>query len=135
MECEMGNDTEDDYDFDDDDDEPQNTLPVPHQPKIPQLFNDLGLGGVSTKDTFTIKYSGGTLKVAVKRKGGVSQTVQRNVKAGFRVMTEFDPASIADKDERNAEIRMRYKKGATQQELAELFGLSQAMISRIIAEG
>jgi hypothetical protein len=124
----MGHETEDD-------DEPRNNLPVSHQPKIPQLFNDLGLGGVSTKDKFTIKYSGGTLKVAVKRKDGVSQTVQRNVKAGFREMTEFDPAVMTDKDERNAEICKRYKKGATQQDLAELFGLSQAMISRIIAEG
>jgi len=129
----MGPDTDDDYDFDDDD-EPQSNLPAPHQPKLPQLFRDLGLGGVSTKDTFTIKYSDGTLKVAVKRKDGVSQTVQRNVSAGFRAMTEFDPTEMASKDERNAEIRKRYKRGATQQELAELFGLSQAMISRIISE-
>jgi hypothetical protein len=133
----MAHDTDDDHDSNDQhdwDEEPQSNLPVPHQPRLPQLFRDLGLGNVNTSDTFTIKYSDGTLKVAVKRKNGVSQTVQRNVSAGFRAITEFDPAEMASKDERNAEIRKRYKRGATQQELGELFGLSQPMISRIIAE-
>ena len=131
----MGHDADNDYDFDNEDEEPPSNLPAPSQPKLPQLFRDLGLGNVSTKDTFTMKYSDGTLKVSVKRKDGVSQTVQRNVSSGFRAMTEFNPAEMASKDARNAEIRKRYKKGATQQDLAELFGLSQAMISRIIVEG
>jgi hypothetical protein len=130
----MGHDSDDDYDYEDEDAEPKSNLPAKHRPKIPQLFQDLGLGSVSTKDKFTMKYADGTLKVAVKRKDGVSQTVQRNVAAGFRSMTEFNPAEMVSKGQRNAEIRRRYKKGATQQELAELFGLSQAMISRIIAE-
>lgn len=138
----MGHNTEDDYDDDHDDhDGPeddshgsQRNLPVTQGPRIPQLFRDLGLGGVSTQDTFTIKYANNTLKVAVKRSSGVSQTVQRNVRAGFRAMTQFDPAEMTGISERNAEIRRRYRAGATQQELADLFGLSQAMISRITSE-
>jgi hypothetical protein len=131
----MGQNTTSDVDSDDEGEGSPNNLPVPSQPKLPQLFHDLGLGNVSTKDTFTMKYSDGTLKVSVKRKNGVSQTVQRNVSSGFRAVTEFDPAEMENKEARNADIRKRYKKGATQQDLAELFGLSQAMISRIIAEG
>jgi|GEM_PF-1663492 len=122
------------YEEDDESEGSSNNLPAKSQPKIPQLFRDLGLGGVSTKDTFNIKYSDGTLKVSVKRKDGVSQTVQRNVSSGFRAMSEFNPAEMESKDVRNAEIRKRYKRGNTQQELAEIFGLSQAMISRIIAD-
>lgn len=123
-----------DYEDGEHDDEQEN-LPAPSQPKLPQLFRELGLGSVSTKDTFTMKYSEGTLKVSVKRRDGVTQTVQRNVSSGFRSMTEFDPSEMHDKANRNDEIRRRYRKGATQQDLAEIFGLSQAMISRIIAEG
>lgn len=133
----MGHDTDDDYDgaVEDSHEDQQQNLPVSQGPKIPQLFRDLGLGGVSTQDTFTIKYANNTLKVAVKRKSGVSQTVQRNVQAGFRAMTQFDPAEMTGISERNAEICRRYKAGATQQELADFFGLSQTMISKITAEG
>lgn len=108
-------------------------LPSQNGAKLPQLFQDLGLGKVSTNDKFTIKYSDGSLKVSVKRSDGVTQTVNRHVSSGFRAMTEFNPTDMASKDDRNDEIRRRYKNRETQQELAELFGLSQAMISNIVS--
>lgn len=106
---------------------------IPQQkPKIPALFQSLGLGTVTTKDKFSVSYSGGMLKATVKRPSGVSQTVLRSVGSGFKAMTEFDPSQMTSKDERNSHIRKAAAKGATQQELAEQFGLSQSMINRIV---
>lgn len=129
------NQHEDDDQYGDDDEEQSpREVAVPNQPKLPALFADLGLGRVSTKDKLTITYGDGTIKATVKRTSGVTQTVVRNVKAGFRSMTEFDPGEMRNKDERNEHIRRLYKQGLTQQQLAEQFGLSQSMINRIINE-
>lgn len=113
-------------------DEPSSNLVSQNKPKIPALFKDLGLGSVSTKDKFTISYSGGTLKATVKRRSGVAQTVVRNVQVGFRVMTEFDPDEMKSKEDRNRYIREAVNKGLTQQQVAEQFGLSQSMVNRIV---
>lgn len=116
----------------DDDGNGSHELIPQKKPKIPALFQDLGLGTVTTKDKFSVSYSGGVLKATVKRSSGVSQTVLREVGSGFRAMTEFDPGEMKSKTERNNHIRKAASKGATQQDLAEQFGLSQSMINRIV---
>lgn len=123
-----------DEQYEHDNKQPRHELAVPTQPKLPALFADLGLGRVSTKDKLTIAYGDGTIKATVKRTSGVTQTVVRNVKAGFRSMTEFDPGEMRNKAERNSHIRRLYKQGLTQVQLGEQFGLSQSMINRIINE-
>lgn len=128
-------DYEDYYLDDDDDDDARPAVPavVPDSvPVLPVLLDRLGLGHVTTRDEITIKYDPKTrsIKGVVKRPGGVAQTSTRNTSAGFRTMTEFVPTG--DKAARNRQIRHLYKKGATQQSLAEQFGLSQAMIHNIV---
>lgn len=127
------NEDENDGYSEDEDNGSSNIVPQ-NKPKLPALFKDLGLGTVSTKDKFTVSYSGGTLKATVKRPTGVAQTVIRSVGAGFRALTEFDPNAMKSKAERNTYIRSAAKDGKTQQELAEQFGLSQSMISKVIRE-
>ena len=46
-------------------------------------------------------------------------------------MSVFDPGEMT-KHDRNALIRKKHKSGEAQASLAETFGLSQAMISRIV---
>jgi hypothetical protein len=124
-----------DCDYDDDDENSNGNELIPrHQPKIPALFKDLGLGTVSTKDKFTISYAGGTLKASVKRRDGVAHTVIRNVGSGFRAMTEFNPDEMKSKEERNKYIRQAAASGQTQQQIAQQFGLSQSMVNRIVNE-
>jgi len=129
---------DDDYEDYSDDEPAEDDAPtalVPQQrPKVSELMESLGLGRVTTKDKFNVSYSAGTLKATVKRPDGVTQSVLRTVKSGFRSMTEFDPSEMRSKDERNDHIRRLYVKGATQHELAEQFGLSQSMINRIVNE-
>jgi hypothetical protein len=123
---------EDDDGYMEDEDEADNKQVEVHKPKLPGLFKDLGLGGVSTKDKFKIAYSDGTLSVTVKRPSGVTQTVTRNVEAGFRALTEFDPVEMKNKAERNKHIHKAAKKGMSQQQIADQFGLSQSMVNKII---
>lgn len=119
----MGNITDDD----------DRKLPAPRRPaSIPALFDELGIGRVSTNDKFTVSYQGGMLKATVKHADGVAKTVVREVGTGFRAMTEFDPAEMRSKEDRNRQIRKLVNKGATQQEVAEEFGLSQSMVNKII---
>lgn len=128
-------DEHDDHDQQYDDEEenkPSHQIAVKKTPKLPALFEDLGFGRVTTKDKLSFTYNDGTLKATVKRPSGVSQTTVRNVKAGFKSMTEFDPNEMASRSERNGHIRRMYKQGLSQQQLAEQFGLSQSMINRIV---
>lgn len=118
--------------FDEDEHDEEDSPVSRNQPKIPALFRDLGLGSVSTKDKFTISYEAGTLKASVKRSDGVAHTVIRNVHSGFRAMTEFDPDTMRNKAERNKYIRQAVAGGARQKQVAEQFGLSQAMVNRIV---
>ncbi|MBU2774159.1 hypothetical protein HMI48_09720 [Acidithiobacillus ferrooxidans] len=117
---------------DEDDEGLRNSLLPQNAPKLPALFKELGLGGVSTQDKFKIAYADGTLKVMVKRKSGVAQTAIRNVAAGFRALTEFAPDEMKSKAERNAYIRRAVASGVTQQAAGEQFGLSQSMVNRIV---
>ena len=117
---------------DEDDEGVGKSLAPQSTPKLPALFKELGLGSVSTKDKFTIAYSGGTLKATVKRQSGVAQTAIRHVGSGFRALTEFDPDDMKNKAERDAYIRQTVASGATQQSVGEQFGLSQSMVNRIV---
>ncbi len=108
-------------------------LPVPKaKPQLPALLESLGFGKVTTKDEIKISYRDGVLKASVKQPNGVTQTANRSVGSGFSSGTEFNPAEMKSKDDRNNEIRRRYRAGATQDDLAQQFGLSQAMINRIV---
>lgn len=110
-------------------------LPVPvAKPQLPALLESLGLGKVTTKDKIKISYAGGVLKASVTQPNGVTHTANRSVGSGFRSATEFDPGQMRSKDDRNNEIRRRYAQGATQDDLAGQFGLSQAMINKIVNE-
>ncbi|WP_186169776.1 helix-turn-helix domain-containing protein [Burkholderia gladioli] len=104
------------------------------KPTLPALLSEVGLGTVSTDDNVNLSYKGGILKASVRRPDGVTQTSMRSVTSGFRSMTEFNPDDMKNKEERNKHIRMLYRRGATQQDLADQFGLSQSMINRIVNE-
>jgi len=99
---------------------------------VPALFERLGIERVTPKDKFTITYDDGLIRAVVKRKGGKTETTTKHVTGnGFQEMSVFDPDEMSKKD-RNALIRKKYKSGEAQASLAETFGLSQAMISRIV---
>lgn len=99
---------------------------------VPALFEHLGIQGVKSSDSFTLTYRDGILEAHVKRASGKTETSVKTVKGnGFRQMTHFDPSQMS-KDERNDLIRAKYKKGERQTSLEKTFGLSQAMISRIV---
>lgn len=130
------NEQDDVYDDDNDEDGSDGRQIAPAndgQPALPTLFRKLGLGKVTLGDSFTMEYKPKTktLNVTVKRPGGVTQRVSRHVEGGFNVASEYD-ANAMDKSERNRIIRRLAARGQTQQELAQQFGLSQAMINRIV---
>ncbi len=98
---------------------------------IPAVFAMLGIGGVKTSDQFSLTYKSGILEACVKQATGHTIVVRRYVKGnGFGQLEPFDPGAMT-KEERNAAIKAMYLNTHTQAELAELFNLSQAMISRI----
>jgi hypothetical protein len=106
-------------------------VPVSTNPG-PALFEQLGISRVKKSDQFTISYRDGFLEANVKRKSGKTETAVKHVRGdGFTQLTTFDPEGM-DKNERNDLIKNKYAKGHTQSDLAKLFGLSQAMISRIV---
>lgn len=102
---------------------------------VPALFESLGIAKVSTRDEFTITYRDGLIEAHVKRPSGQSITATKSVRGEFRQMTTFDPSSMTRED-RNDLIRSQYKggRGATQHDLAKTFGISQAMVSKIVRE-
>lgn len=99
---------------------------------VPALFEHLGIKNVKSSDRFTISYKDGLLEANVKRKSGQTETVVKYVKgSGFNQITTFDP-ELLSKVDRNDLIKMLYSKGETQKDLEKKFGLSQAMISKIV---
>lgn len=101
---------------------------------LPATFERLGLRNVKPSDELTLVLRNGILEASVKRKSGLTQTATMHVgSGGFKAMTEFDP-KIMPKDERDALIRAKYSKGERQSALAKTFGMSQAMISKIVRE-
>ena len=99
---------------------------------VPALFERMGIEKVSPKDKFSITYQDGLLRAVVKRSDGKTETATKHVKGnGFQEMSIFDPDEMS-KHDRNSLIRKKYKSGESQASLAETFGLSQAMISRIV---
>lgn len=122
--------------YDDDGYGNDENLPVPQaKAQLPTLLESLGLGRVTTKDKIKVSYRDGVLKASVTQPDGVTRTANRSVGSGFSSGTEFNPAEMKSKDDRNDEIRRRYRKGATQDDLAQQTGLSQAMINRIVNDG
>lgn len=98
-----------------------------------QVFNGLGFGVVSPDDQFDMKYRDGFLRVSVKRADGMAAVATRHVSGkGFLQMSRFDPTELSKK-ERNKQIRA-LSATLTQVELGQMFGLSQAMIARILKE-
>lgn len=101
---------------------------------VPALFEHLGIHKVNSTDSFSLTYRDGILEAHVKREDGKTETSVKSVKGnGFSQMTTFDPSRM-NKSDRNDLIRVKYKKGETQTSLEKTFGLSQAMISRIVNE-
>lgn len=99
---------------------------------IPALFDSLGIPQVTSSDQFTLTYQDGLLEVNVKRSSGKVETAVKCVKnSGFSQITQFDPDRM-NKKNRNQRIKSLYANGYSQNELAKFFGLSQAMICRII---
>lgn len=122
----MGHDLVDSADRD----EPKRISKSKHP--IPALFEHLGITGIKSSDQFSISYRDGLLEAHVKHASGTTQSVVKTVKGnGFTQMTQFDPAQMSKAD-RNELIRVRYAKGERQTSLEKTFGLSQAMISRIV---
>jgi Mor family transcriptional regulator len=105
-------------------------VPIPKNP-VPAAFSYLGVGDVTPRDDFSLTCKSGILKASVKRQSGECITITKRIKGGFDEMTVFDPESMS-KTARNKLIKEFYEKGDTQKELEKKFGLTQAMISRII---
>lgn len=107
------------------------TLPE-KQHAIPALFEQIGINGVESSDKFFINYSNGIMDVQIKRKTGQTETITATVKGnGFRQIAHFDPEQMG-LEERNSLIKSMYTRGERQSTLAKRFGLTQAMVSRII---
>lgn len=108
-------------------------LDVPRQRHpVPELFERMGIDKVSPKDKFSITYQDGLIRAVVKRRSGKTEAATKHVKGnGFQELSIFDPSEMSKRD-RNSLIRTKYKSGESQASLAETFGLSQAMISRIV---
>lgn len=99
---------------------------------VPALFDHLGISKIKTTDTFSLIYRDGILEAHVKRQSGKTETAVKSIKGGgFSQMTTFDPSQM-NKSDRNELIRSKYAKGERQAALEKTFGLSQAMISRIV---
>ncbi len=102
-------------------------------PPIPAIFALLGIDRVKISDQFSLTYKSGILEAQVKYSSGQTVIARKYVKGNsFQQMTPFDPAEMT-KDERNIAIKALYANTHTQAELATLFNLSQAMISRIVS--
>lgn len=109
---------------------------VPKNPAaVPALLASLGIPQVSTRDEFTVTYRDGLIEAQVKRPSGQTITATKSVRGNFNTMSSFEPDSMS-RDDRNALIRRQYKggRGATQHDLAKKFGISQAMVSKIVRE-
>ncbi len=103
------------------------------QHPIPALFDQLGIRQVKSSDRFVLTYRDGLIEAHVKRKSGQTETAIKHVKGnGFSQFTVFDP-ELMSREDRNWLIRSKYRKGETQSDLAKIFGLSQAMISKIVS--
>ncbi|WP_374244159.1 hypothetical protein [Zoogloea sp.] len=101
---------------------------------VPAVFEYLGLGNVKPSDELMLVMRNRTLEATVKRASGVTQTATLHIgSGGFKSMTEFDPGQMP-KDERNDLIRQKHAKGERQSALAKMFGISQAMVSKIVRE-
>jgi len=99
---------------------------------VPAVFEHLGLGNVSPSDELTLVIRNKILEATVRRKDGVTQTAILHIgSGGFKSMTEFDARKMS-KDDRNSLIRKKYNNGESQSSLAKMFGISQAMISKIV---
>ena len=99
---------------------------------VPAVFSHLGIEGVNSGDRFSLTYRDGILEAHVKRKSGKVETAMKFVKGGgFSQMSSFEPEQMS-RDDRNTLIKKLYAKGEKQKELEKKFGLTQAMISRIV---
>ena len=98
---------------------------------VPAVFSHLGIEKVCPKDRFSLTYHDGILEANVKRQSGKTETAIKHVKGGFEQMTTFDPEQM-NREDRNNLIKQRYAKGEKQKQLEKTFGLTQAMISRIV---
>lgn len=99
---------------------------------IPSLFDHIGISKVTPSDSFSLTYSDGFLEASVKRQSGKTETAIMHVNGnGFIQMTSFDPKKM-NKSDRNEVIKGLYENGEKQKKLEKKFGLSQAMISKIV---
>jgi DNA-directed RNA polymerase specialized sigma subunit len=109
---------------------------VPKNPAaVPALLASMGISPVTTRDEITVSYRDGLIEAQVKRPSGQTITATKSVRGNFNSMSSFEPDSMS-LENRNALIRRLYKggRGATQHELAKKFGISQAMVSKIVRE-
>jgi hypothetical protein len=99
---------------------------------VPAVFEHLGLKNIKPSDELTLVFRNGLLEASVKHKSGLTETATKHIgSGGFHEMTSFDP-HLMSKNERDDLIRSKHAKGERQSALAKTFGLSQAMISKIV---
>ncbi len=102
------------------------------QPALPALFEQMGINPVTSSDNFAINYADGIMDVQIVRNTGQTETMTATVSGnGFRQIAHFNPNEMSV-DKRNKLIKSMYAKGERQSVLAKRFGLTQAMISRIV---
>ena len=101
---------------------------------VPAAFERLGIKNVKPSDELMLVLRNGILQASVRRKSGLTQTATMHVgSGGFKAMTEFDP-KLMPKEDRDSLVREKYMKGERQSALAKTFGMSQAMISKIVCK-
>lgn len=102
---------------------------------LPAVFDHFGLKGIQPSDDLSLTLRNGILEATVKRASGPTQKVTLHLGSGggFKAMTEFDASSMP-KSDRNDLIRSMHAKGERQSALAKTFGLSQAMVSKIVRD-
>ena len=101
---------------------------------ITEVFEYLGIHGVKPRDEFKLTYRDQMLEASVKRPSGKCETIRKHVRKGaFKEMRTFDPTRMS-KDERNELIRKMHGQGYSQSQLANMFGISQPMVSRIVRD-
>ena len=100
---------------------------------IYELLEIFGFRKLTWKDNFIFSYDTGIVRIEVRRHKSLIKE-----KMICEVDSNYNPIPFKNEwentDIRNKQINSMKNKGFTQQELAELFDLSQAMISKIISK-
>lgn len=80
-------------------------------------------------DSFIIKRGAGVAVAHVKKQSGEVFSIHVRADGAFRQMTHFDPSQLTIADRRRLELEL-YKKGHTQNDIADLVGVKQPTVAR-----